>query len=185
MAVCQRTLSCFLSPCRQPGRQAQGGEVCPTPRGYLTNLFDVADPDTELPHCSDHRDGETLTLPLLLLLFLLLLLTGRDSVGVKRRCGELGSGYLLGDDTEQSHPSCCAIESHRPPCGCYSNRRSGRLLLPPIYLTDFSVRIAPNYRPGCNSAHQCRGLFLLKDVVTFKPCLWLVVSQITLKSVEM
>lgn len=40
-------------------RQTQGGVVCPTPRGYLTNLFDVADPEPELPHCSDHCDGET------------------------------------------------------------------------------------------------------------------------------
>lgn len=31
--------------------------MCPTLRGYLTNLFDVADPEPELPRCSDHCDG--------------------------------------------------------------------------------------------------------------------------------
>lgn len=44
-------------------RQAQMKEVCPTTRGYLTNLFDVADPDFELPRCSDPFDGETLLPP--------------------------------------------------------------------------------------------------------------------------
>lgn len=43
--------------------QTQGGVVCPTPRGYLTNLFDVADPDTELPHSSAHCDEYTQTVP--------------------------------------------------------------------------------------------------------------------------
>lgn len=47
----------------QAARQAQGGEICPTPGGYLTNLFDVADPDTELSHCSDHCDGGKHTPP--------------------------------------------------------------------------------------------------------------------------
>lgn len=135
LAFCQHSLSCLLSPCMQPGKPKAGGDcigrggggVCPTPRGYFTNLFDVADPKLELPQCSDHCDGETQALPLLLL--------GRDSASVMRRCWELRTGCSREDDTWQSHPSCCAIESHRPPCGCYSNRRSGRLLLPPIYLT--------------------------------------------------
>lgn len=157
LAVCQRRLSCFPM---HAARRAHGGFVCPTPRGYLTNLFDVADPEPELPHCSDHCDGETQALPLLL--------PRQDSVSIKRRCCELKPGYLQEDDTWQAHPSCCAIESHRPPCGCYSNRRSGRLLLPPIYLTactmnDLSVRIAPNHRPGRNSA----GVTGVKHIFTF------------------
>ena len=136
----------------------------------MTNLFDVADPDTELPRCSDTLwRGETHRLSLLLLLLLLFfflppLLSGRDPVSV--RAG--GDAAILG---LRRTAGCLASEplwhrvthtdrhTDRPPCGCYSNRRSGRLLLPPAFLSDsvqhrdiLSVRIAPNPRPGSNSA---------------------------------
>lgn len=87
----------FLSP-MQAARQ--GDEVCPTPRGYLTNLFDVADPDTELPPLFGSRGN---TAPLLLLI-------GRASVSVHRRCSALRSGWM----TPNSRIRAAVPSSHTP-----------------------------------------------------------------------
>lgn len=163
LAICHTML---LPQPMDAARQAQRLEVCPTPRGYLTNLFDVADSESELPHCSDHCDGVTQALPLL---------PGRDSVSVKAAMQWAEVGLLAGGwHFEVASELLCANESHRPPCGCYINRRSGRLLLPPVYLTactmnDLSVRIAPNQRPGGNSAWLISASVSTEN--TFKPCL--------------
>lgn len=50
-------LASWALACSQANPKGVWGEVCPTPRGYFTNLFDVADPKPELPQCSDHCDG--------------------------------------------------------------------------------------------------------------------------------
>ncbi|CAB1427747.1 unnamed protein product, partial [Pleuronectes platessa] len=115
LALCQ-PVPLPRPPAFSPARGGEGGL-----RGYLTNLPDVADPEPELPRCSDHCDREgkhSLSSLLLLLLIHRLLLflapPGRGSVRVKRLRGDLRSG--------------CTVEPRGRPRGGYSDTRRRRML---------------------------------------------------------
>lgn len=110
--VCQR----FLRP-MQAARRARAQKVRPTPRGYLTNLFDVADPGAELPRCSDH--GETQA-PLLHRLL--------DGAGFSR-CQTATQSARVGLCVTPERRSRRLRRAHG---GCYGDGESEGSLLPPV-----------------------------------------------------
>lgn len=114
--VCQR----FLSPMQATRAQ----KVRPTPRGYLTNLFDVADPGAELPRCSDHSDhGETQAL------LLLRLLAGAGF----SRCQAATQSARVGQRVTPGRRSRRLRRAHG---GCYGDGEREGSLPPPPYPTN-------------------------------------------------
>lgn len=121
----------------QAGQSAGGSSY---PRGYLTNLFDVADPGAELPRCSDHSDqGETQAL------LLLRLLAGAGFSRCQAATQSAGVGLRV-------TPERRSRRLRRAPGGCYGDGRVSDRCSPRIRHIS-SVRTAADYRPGNARSH--------------------------------